>query len=664
MMRETNRTESGQGWIALCLMIAIFIILPLGLLAFDLSKYYWASLQMRSAVDAAALSGVATLASGDSANDVGNSHRNAAKSAWETFKRNSIFGTVMDTALDPVPSHINAPQPTSLPVGQSEIYIDLLDINRAPLATWNSPTAPRARVMRVHGYQGYRPTFGQYLGFGDLLLVASSDGAVPTLDLLLCFDISGSMDDNTPVEFINRRWDGGVQRVRYDRRGRGTLAEVLGLPTGTHFTGTPVNVLPPQNLRATGYGYVGTKKHFSEMNWNPVATHRHPATQNMRSLNAGVTEAGSPPGNYNSGTPTMHNGQTAAGTTFNGRYVNEVDEGDADAFTDLIVRIDGKTDLNYTPTTHEYPSGSGVIYSFPSLGSLVEASRGNLDWHPVTGGANFTNSMASTGNGGANSGTMPTVSAAFPNYKAAYEDAVQSKSYVSGPLNGQKLYNPIGYSRDAASSFFNLMFTNTDAHFGFVAFTDAAGAYNNTPPVWTGSPASGTSPYFRVDQGYTKGGTQVFNVPYTPLDQASSNYATVDSNVKTLTPLGQTNIADSLKTALDDLLDPTKYRRGSKKAIVLFTDGIPNMPSPATAQSDCITQANRANANKIPIYCIGLADPSNATLQTQQQNLLGEHPAGIAGISKGKYFQVTSSTSLNDAFRVIARQLVQLTVAR
>src|SRR5581483_4627800 len=100
-------------------------------------------------------------------------------------------------------------------------------------------------------------------------------------------------------------------------------------------------------------------------------------------------------------------------------------------------------------------------------------------------------------------------------------------------------------------------------------------------------------------------------------------------------PLGQTNIADSLKTAIDDLLDPTKYRRGSKKAVVLFTDGIPNMPTPATAQSECIVQANRANANKIPIYCIGLADPNNPTLQNEQQTLLGEHPAGIAGISKG-----------------------------
>lgn len=661
MMREFKRTESGQGWIALCLIIAIFIVLPLGLLAFDLSKYYWASLQMRSAVDAAALSGVATLASGDSANDVGNSHRNAAKSAWETFQRNSIFGTNMSTALDPVPTHVNVAQPTTLPVGQSEIYIDLLDINRQPLVSWNTATSERARVMRVHGYQGYRPTFGQYLGFPDLLLVATSDGAVPTLDLLLCFDISGSMDDNTPVEFINRRWDGGAQRVRYDRRGRGPLGEVLGLPTGSHFTGTPVNVLPPQNLRAAGYGYVGTKKHFSEMNWNPVATHRHPATQNMRSLNGGTTEAGSPPGNFNSATPTMHNGQTALGTTFNGRYVNEVDEGDADAFTDLIVRIDGQSTANYTPTSHTF---GGVTYQFPSLGSLVEASRGNLDWDPVTGGNNFINSKANTGNGGPQQGDMPTVSAAFPNYKAAYEDAVQAKTFVSGTLAGQKLYNPIGYSRDAASSFFNLMFTNTDAHFGFVAFTDAAGTYNNTPPVWTGSPASGTSPYFRVDQGYTKGGTKVFNVPYTPLDQSASNYTNVDNAVKTLTPLGQTNIADSLKTAIDDLLDPTKYRRGSKKAVVLFTDGIPNMPTPATAQSDCITQANRANANKIPIYCIGLADPNNATLQTQQQNLLGEHPAGIAGISKGKYFQVTSSTSLNDAFRVIARQLVQLTVAR
>jgi Mg-chelatase subunit ChlD len=114
------------------------------------------------------------------------------------------------------------------------------------------------------------------------------------------------------------------------------------------------------------------------------------------------------------------------------------------------------------------------------------------------------------------------------------------------------------------------------------------------------------------------------------------------------------------------LTDASKYRNQAKKAIILFTDGVPNEPggSAAAAQTAAFSSASKANSKSIPIYTIGLSQ--NAAIKPQEDALLGDNKGGsgkgIAFLSGNNaiYVSVTKSADLNKAFQTIARSLVVL----
>ncbi len=115
---------------------------------------------------------------------------------------------------------------------------------------------------------------------------------------------------------------------------------------------------------------------------------------------------------------------------------------------------------------------------------------------------------------------------------------------------------------------------------------------------------------------------------------------------------------------LDDLANPAKTRPRAKKAVILFTDGIPNRPgNEATGQSQALAQADRARRLlNIPIYTIGLSQ--NPLIISDQNNLLSDSRTGrgIAARSADGaiYIRVDNSAALNQAFQTIARSLVVL----
>jgi hypothetical protein len=173
------------------------------------------------------------------------------------------------------------------------------------------------------------------------------------------------------------------------------------------------------------------------------------------------------------------------------------------------------------------------------------------------------------------------------------------------------------------------------------------------------------------DPNWVYSGTNNFPVPLISLNQAVSNYTpvtgAVDGTAGTLplTATGKTDIADSLNVAITQLTDPTKARARAKKAIILFTDGVPNVPvDTATAQSDSFAAASNANKNGIPIYTIGLSQ--NAAIKPEEDAFLGDgnngSGKGVAYISGNNaiYVSVTNAADLNKAFQTIARSLVVL----
>lgn len=396
------RKEQGITVIVLGLILAAFAVLPLGLLAFELHRAELAREQLRSVCESAALAAATSLAGSD-LNDPAQAHQNAINAALHFFRNNSVIGYALTSANV-------AGSKTEKPSLQSgNIYVEFQDPhnNSQPVAIGD----PKGKIVQIFANLNAVPSFGSFLPIGNYLVSASASAGVPTLDVVLCFDVSGSIDDQTPVTFVRRQWDDAAGKIVYivpPSRGApsgplasGKIYDVLGPPP----TGSRTNATHPQWLSNSNQGDHRYPLNFSE-------------ESSARGLR-GATNSGSPPGNCPPGRATT---------------------GDRYTYTDLVVNLDGKDVFGGT-------SLNG--YSFPDVATLVEASRGNLESDAV-----FKSSKADK----ALTNVTP---------RAGYMEQYQRLAYAH--------LHPILEAKDASAAFLNIINTNTDAHFGFVTFASSAG---------------------------------------------------------------------------------------------------------------------------------------------------------------------------------------------
>jgi hypothetical protein len=348
MKSSTIRNQKGQAVIVIGFVTALLFLLSIGLYAFELNRVEVAREQLQSACEAAALAGAATLAGSDE-KDPYTAHSNATATALHEYQQNSVAGTSLGGA-DMAINATTTPAP-----GDSNLYIEFLDPHNnnavVPLGD------PNGKIVKVYGALGFQPAFGRYLGLGNVPLKAVASGGVPQLDVALCFDVSASMDDQTPVTFVRRTWSNN--KCVYTKTScasgapagaiaQGPLYNIIGPPP----TGSACDALPPQNLSVAGQSDHQYRLTFSAA---------------LRGANDN-----SKPGSV-SVTNTM--------------------------FSDVVVNIDGNNVYG------------GMVYSgydFPDVATLVEASRGNLEDATV-----FANSGASTG--------VPSTVKPRGGYKAAYQ---------------------------------------------------------------------------------------------------------------------------------------------------------------------------------------------------------------------------------------------------
>jgi Flp pilus assembly protein TadG len=619
-LRRRQRPKQGATTVALILVCAFFVILPLGLLAFEFARYTLLCSQLQSVTDAAALSGTAALASSPAGYTYTQLHVLAMQVAVQTFEQNSVLTTSFGGG------NVNANQNTGTNLGTPPLYtanlnITLLDQSGNPVPT----DSKDAVTMQIQSIYSDRPVFASgILPIGNIETAsAMSDGGLPQLDLFLCFDVSGSMDDQTPIALINRQWNPAINTVDYKTIVSGQTIYDTFQPQPT---GTALNALPPQMLSygaypapSNGIPYIFSESAYPAANallglrgnqftyapgsipGLPLATKYPPG--------AIVPEQGWPPGNFDPTNPLNANG--------NGKNPNVY----ANGFTDLVVPV---------PNTG--------TYDFSNMATCVEASRGNME----------SDAICLQSQGGAK--INPILPARQSGYYQTYWNQVQT------------IVAPIAAARQASDNFFYTMNISSNAHFGLSTFSDAAGtAPTSSWPVTNND----------CDPNWAFSGTGNFPVPLISLNQAASNYTTVTQAVDgtagtlPLTATGKTDIADSLQAAITQLTDSTKFRTRAKKAIILFTDGVPNMPvDTATAQADAFTQAANANKNGIPIYTIGLSQ--NAAIKPLEDAFLGDGNGGsgkgVAYISGNNaiYVSVTNAADLNKAFQTIARSLVVL----
>jgi Flp pilus assembly protein TadG len=569
------------------MMLILLVIVPLlSIITFEVARLYLAKQELQSASDAAVLAGTATLASSDNVDPL-QAHKDAIEAAIKIFKANTVLGQALSRTTQVVSlSNLSAD------LDEARVFFEFIN----PVTGAVEPmSSPNGKVVRVSSSTTRTLAFGKYVGINTLNVNAVSTGAVPKLDMVICFDVSGSMDDQTPVTFVKRKWDatlGGGKNVYSLVTGanglmRGRIFDILK-PAAT---GSSLNACYPQIL---------TEAYWEAKCYSSEYLAQYYGVPGLRS--GGIyPEAGRAPGNFPPGTAP----------TFDGMKV----------FTDVVVNIDGQT---------TFAGASYGGFAFPDIATLTEAARGNLESDTV-----YRSSKANT--------------AVFVSPRAGYQ-----KAYFEAAA---KQLKPMKEAQTALNTMTQILNTDADVHFGFVAFDSSVGSNANSTETW-----------YDLDDYAPYGAKKGFPIPHVLIDATAGKtaYAEVNKAIDSCVPMGATNIGGAVHSAVEDL--KSHSRLGSTRAIVLFTDGEPTVPSgplSSDPKANARMAAVEARDAGVALYTIGLAQ--NPTIIPDQTDILNDKNSdpttgGMAAIAGhgGTFNLVTDSSELRQTFAKIARRLVKL----
>ena len=677
------RTKSGLSITVLIAFIGIFIIGPLSMFVFELSRYNLADQQLKNCVDLAALT-AACSTTGSNATSASVTQTTAMNQAYYMFTQNSIFSYPLTTT--PAYSYGTASPVMNPAANQAQLYFQFLNPQTKLPVAYGSDLG---KILRVTGAFGFVPVTAKFtmIGAGPYVIVDQSDGGLPTLDVVLCLDLSASMDDFTNVSLVQRYQSSTGWNATTHTGGNGYSIATSAPSNGQ---GALYNVLGCSNATGCSFNATYPMDYFAQ----------------SQASSAGCTVGA----NY------AAHGTTNSSPAPSLQSVFATGQG---LYSDMVVNLDGSPLMSYGVTV----TNANGSFTFPAytvgdptgkgLGILVEASRGNLE---STTAAN--NAHVPYGTWGI------TPKAGW--FDAYYQTVMSAQTGFpvvssSNPNPVIPLRHPIGDAIMAAENFFSVMNNDADVHFGLVCFGTAAGTSATSQTLNN----DGTSTIYALtnyadnalpSNGYPPDGVICPNpmIALNPLPgPTNSNFSTVAPppatsvngavfrgpngaspfnepgggtepyNFTTVCAYGGTNIADALDMALSMELNPPAFpkdpsttpgtqgvggraaqnlsRAGATRAIVLFTDGLPTEGGD-TGTSDPFSKAEATCASTagIPIYTIGLCMVSS--LQSNQSTVLGTSTNGIAGISGhgASFSQTTSASGLNAVFQNVARQLVQL----
>lgn len=691
------RTRDSRGVTVTALVLVVFVIIVMiGLFAFDASRAQMAQREIVALCDSASLASLSMLATYDTSTpppvgvNLGDAQNGAMLYGFNMVRRGSVLGHNLMNETSAATSAADLMTPA---VGKAKVLTTLVDPKNGYNPVTLGDVDGKAIAMEVS--YGFRPLFLGMVGLGDVTLRAQSVAGLPQVDAVLVFDLSGSMDDSTRATFICRSWDDTANKIKYQivapTSGNSTLTNVIGWNFSVQPAGSPLNVLPPQNLPASN---------------NPPATGNPMMFKPFLRANpqGGRLDYGTPPGDCTLAWPT------GFGTP--GVPQPHPPTPNTQEYTDLVVNVknpgtapysqplDGADNiLSVFPLTVRFSGSSlyepdsllrGRTFRFPSLAALVEASRGNLD--SMT---NFNNAQLNRGN--TNGWAYPPSGQIGRAWQRAY-------------MRLASLYSqPIATALDGAyDGFFNKIDGLADVRYGFVGFSSAvgfpspAGSSNTQTQIQSldfrapysdyGAPTLG-SWWYRNSQSGSGGigyatslySTPGFRLPRTPLKwnvtqaaslAAASNikYYDLSSSANGLfngRPTGQTDTAEALATALVMFNNPPSYdiatlpstRKASRRAIIFFTDGQPTGGISGAEATNTRLEAQKAALQGISIFTIGLNVTGNAQLTADQEEFLGDTPSGngIARLASngGKFFPVADAASVKRAFTAVARRLTQ-----
>ncbi len=289
----------GQLATVLNLFLAVFLVLAIGLFSFELSRYFLARDELKTNVEAAALCCETALVSSGNPSDSTN-QTNAQNAALQLFKQNSILGQTMASASFGTLGTKGTPQ-FDVQAGQAQIYFQFLNPVPDPNTGVRAAGGTNGTLIDATGAYCYSPAFGQLIGLSNIQFTfqVSALSGVPTLDIIIAYDISGSEDFQTPVTFVQRYWDQyGTEYLVPNTQSTGSNGGGGTIGGGCNPPPNPyINPLPP--------GYLDTLQNCQ----NPPYNYAEQSGNNTVNLTGQGQAYQAPPGNY------QINGSTASTTT-------------------------------------------------------------------------------------------------------------------------------------------------------------------------------------------------------------------------------------------------------------------------------------------------------------------------------------------------------------
>ena len=208
MAHKKGRLRNRTGGAMIGLIISLmFVVLFLGLFAFDASRAQMCQRELIAACDASSIAGTAMLTSYDTSPgspiSLSTAQQNAGAYARNMFQMQVVLGKTLTAANLTTSSSalytIGAPNQCNVLVALGDPANNFTAVNLGD---------PLGRTVMVFCCYGYQPSFLSTLNLTKsfIPLNAASYAGLPQVDAVVVFDYSGSMDDFTSVLFVRREW--------------------------------------------------------------------------------------------------------------------------------------------------------------------------------------------------------------------------------------------------------------------------------------------------------------------------------------------------------------------------------------------------------------------------------------------------------------------------
>jgi hypothetical protein len=244
--------------IMLVALIGLLVIPIIGIFVFECNRFQELQRQLEKIVDATALCGGRRLTEADVSGASGDINLVTQYRHWQAMNTAYAFITSQESAqpmheINSIPLNPNQGTPGYLqpwfdtadppnPVGPNTGVVQIIPCDPSNNYQPVVPGTRSGRALLVKAKYNIVPAFGKFLGIGWVPIFTSSGASYPNVDVLVCLDMSGSMDDCTRMTLV-------AESIQFTKKGMNTLQTLGPPPPYPDYTACAYN--PPAMCGAT-----------------------------------------------------------------------------------------------------------------------------------------------------------------------------------------------------------------------------------------------------------------------------------------------------------------------------------------------------------------------------------------------------------------------------